>query len=1185
MNWLRGGSDDVSPRFPRQNSFLLALKQTTPQLKASDDSPQAATNAASPLSAKMGAKLFRTGSIRMPSSNSGSSPRITSSSSSSLGHRASVFARSRSSPNASPGVSPALSPSIGQGQLPTPSPTMRSSSFMPTSQYDSPNYDERPPMRAHSSLARSRAASNASDHSLVSSGSLISSMTEHGQLLSPVTDAQTARFSDAHLLAPTPTKRDTHLSTPPVPPLKYLRGTQTAQLHTPHSAPPGAPSTPSPAPAFRVPDTPSPSKPNVHVSRGSPVVPGRIRPVPPPLSTLVTPQKNASGSSDSPTFNSATRSESRNSFIGDYSPMSVSDNAEYVVVGNGIVMHRSEQELHSWEDPDIPSELPRTTSRAVELLQGGMAHLAVISPDTSVEAQRNKVAEETTHLSATRVPLLGVSLHWLTTPLALVVLDLSFTGLHQIPPVLSQLSALEELNLSGNPLSQLAHDAGKQVLPNLVSLRVLLLDQCELDTLPYELTTLTRLQILALRRNRFTSLPSWIHMLDLDCLLLEGNEMAEPWAMVLEPLVHPLMSDVSRHFAVLSTTGSNVHTPGSPGSTPSRGSRANGSQASPGPSIARRPTREFMNFSLRMPRFDEEEPAWRRRTRRTASAASSPSAETASLRSPTLPTPPAREENVGTPANLSLPGGVAAGMFTTYLPLPQLAPPPNLVSPQPRRIACFLPVYDNSSSVGGFEIPVEHEDYVHNVLSYMKDLDSLLPQHQTHPLVVHSSEVPGDRSSPMRQGTCIKEDSMRCQRLISEIVFSERTYVAGLNELTDIYIRRAREPLEGSSTEERALPVEMERAVFGHVEGIVHFHSAVFLPLLEHAAADVLALPENAVDTSAKAQITAACAVRIADVFSSHAAYFKMYMNYVNQCDSALRYVSSWTELDSVRSQSQRTNRRSSTTVNQIVSLGRRMKGTNDGESRDVWSELSQAQQRRIQQYIRRCRDDPRHSQLNLEGYLLLPIQRIPRYRMLLEQLVQCTSRTLVPEADAALERALEHISLVVSWVNEGKRQSEQGRRLLLWQKRLRNTTTTLLQPHRRLICDGPMRLRRIVRRAPANGDSFSDMDVLEQTSMDRKVQLLLCNDLVAIVAHLSEPTQARDDRREQEPDAVELVAILRPCTVATPSTAGHPPAPPACITGRVHLRIVDTRCIVYLTALAERDAIRWCDAINAQTF
>jgi hypothetical protein len=51
--------------------------------------------------------------------------------------------------------------------------------------------------------------------------------------------------------------------------------------------------------------------------------------------------------------------------------------------------------------------------------------------------------------------------------------------------------------------------------------------------------------------------------------------------------------------------------------------------------------------------------------------------------------------------------------------------------------------------------------------------------------------------------------------------------------------------------------------------------------------------------------------------------------------------------------------------------------------SNGVAVHLSSSQKKRIKSYLKRCRMSPRHSQLNLEGYLLLPVQRIPRYRMM----------------------------------------------------------------------------------------------------------------------------------------------------------------------------------------------------------
>src|SRR5712691_11004009 len=56
--------------------------------------------------------------------------------------------------------------------------------------------------------------------------------------------------------------------------------------------------------------------------------------------------------------------------------------------------------------------------------------------------------------------------------------------------------------------------------------------------------------------------------------------------------------------------------------------------------------------------------------------------------------------------------------------------------------------------------------------------------------------------------------------------------------------------------------------------------------------------------------------------------------------------------------------------------------------------QLTSSQRKRIKSYLKRCRLTPRHSQLNLEGYLLLPVQRIPRYRLLVRCLFSCCKQS-----------------------------------------------------------------------------------------------------------------------------------------------------------------------------------------------
>lgn len=146
-----------------------------------------------------------------------------------------------------------------------------------------------------------------------------------------------------------------------------------------------------------------------------------------------------------------------------------------------------------------------------------------------------------------------------------------------------------------------------------------------------------------------------------------------------------------------------------------------------------------------------------------------------------------------------------------------------------------------------------------------------------------------------------------------------------------------------------------------------------------------------------------------------------------------------------------------SSSTSQLVGLGISMAMTsgagNIAEAVNASStgipNLTTSQRRRIKQYLKRCRLNPRHTQLNLEGYLLLPVQRIPRYKLLLEELGRSTP-PMSEFIDDPLDRALAEIALLANNMNEGKRESESRRKLVQWQARIRGKfPSPLVQPHR----------------------------------------------------------------------------------------------------------------------------------------
>ncbi|KZT74682.1 hypothetical protein DAEQUDRAFT_719862 [Daedalea quercina L-15889] len=423
-----------------------------------------------------------------------------------------------------------------------------------------------------------------------------------------------------------------------------------------------------------------------------------------------------------------------------------------------------------------------------------------------------------------------------------------------------------------------------------------------------------------------------------------------------------------------------------------------------------------------------------------------------------------------------------------------------------------------------------------------------------------------------------KDDRAKRSRIIREIVETERTYVKGLQELVDIYIQPAAAPvnvLSGvSQKQESVVPAQERKIVFGGLEALYVFHKDSFLPALERVAAPLLIPSEDLVLQDADGYLSLDVATKVAQVFVSHAAFMKMYSTYINNFDNSVHRIRLWTS-DRLGTSGEKTLSPSSSSA-QLVALGlTTMTAAAPGVMGDnvpsPAATLSSGQRKRIKAYLKRCRMNPRHSQLNLEGYLLLPVQRIPRYRLLLDDLVK-SSPPMYDYLDNPLERAFEAISSLATDMNEGKRESESRRRLVQWQSRIRGKfPSPLVQPHRRLIMDGRLQLTRVVRKATVSFeiiDSHGDtadvqVECLSPELTPRSLVGILCNDLLVL---------CRDPSDGQDPNcSVDLWAVLRMQTLPQPASIVHGNA----------LRLVDNKAILYFEAPSTSDALTWFRAIN----
>ncbi|KAJ6516346.1 Dbl homology domain-containing protein [Mycena sanguinolenta] len=406
-----------------------------------------------------------------------------------------------------------------------------------------------------------------------------------------------------------------------------------------------------------------------------------------------------------------------------------------------------------------------------------------------------------------------------------------------------------------------------------------------------------------------------------------------------------------------------------------------------------------------------------------------------------------------------------------------------------------------------------------------------------------------------------KDDKSKRAMVARKIVVEERTYVKVLEELVDIYIKPGVAPVNGlgSSSKDSIVPTSERKIVFGGIDALFSFHKESFLPALEGAAAPIMESSFDSVEADADGVLSFSVAKAIGGVFLKHSAFMKMYSSYINNFDDAVQHVRNWSSAPGPA------NRPSQVGL-ALMGFGITLEALGAGVTSGV-SPLSTSQRKRLQTYLKRCRISPRHSQPDLEGYLLLPAQRIPRYRLLLEELLQATPPTH-DYTDDPLDKSLAEISLLANNMNEAKHAAESRRKLVQWQSRIRGSfPSPLVQPHRRLVMDGQLLLTRIVRKASvscevinAQGDPCPvQVNCLAPELTPRRLVGVLCNDLFVL---------CRDPSEGQDPTCyVDLWAVLRMKTLPQPASIVH---------GNV-LRLVDDKAILYFDAPSPSDTLDWC--------
>ncbi|MBW0486320.1 hypothetical protein O181_026035 [Austropuccinia psidii MF-1] len=471
--------------------------------------------------------------------------------------------------------------------------------------------------------------------------------------------------------------------------------------------------------------------------------------------------------------------------------------------------------------------------------------------------------------------------------------------------------------------------------------------------------------------------------------------------------------------------------------------------------------------------------------------------------------------------------------------------------------------------------------------------------------------LPSGNGGVINGATKVIDNPRRRMNVIEEIVATEKSYIKCLKELQDIYILNAKSMVSSSigKDKEPVVSPSERKIVFNNVEAIIGFHVDVLLPdfqaVMDHLSEKQmtirLPLVEGISEAEARqltlrreeveSQMINVAAEEMARVFIRHAAFLKLYSTYITQFDAALERLREWTVSG---------NSSGNLSVPAWTPSTSSTNSVTNSTSHNHHHMLSNGQKKRLKAYLKRCRAHSSHTQMNLESYLLMPVQRLPRYKLLLENLVSCTPDSVYASeegrtkrsgksediklpnliANRVVDEALNIITSVTAEMNERKRDSEGRQRLLYWQQRFGNKfKSPLVQPHRTLIKEGIMTITRTVKLAikdttSMHGASKIRVPVLSTDSKPVPMIVLLCTDLLVLVK------DPGDNGRASSQVPASLFQALRLAQHSRPQFNL-----PATVFGadQTMVRFVDSRTIFYFQCDCQRSASEWTVAINQQ--
>ncbi|NXT61430.1 FGD2 protein, partial [Chaetops frenatus] len=235
------------------------------------------------------------------------------------------------------------------------------------------------------------------------------------------------------------------------------------------------------------------------------------------------------------------------------------------------------------------------------------------------------------------------------------------------------------------------------------------------------------------------------------------------------------------------------------------------------------------------------------------------------------------------------------------------------------------------------------------------------------------------------------------KKIALELLETEQAYVNRLHLLDQVfYTELMKEAKTG-----KVVPEEVVKMIFSNISSIYQFHAEFFLPELQKRMEDWNHNP------------------RIGDVIQKLAPFLKMYGEYVKNFDKAVELITAWSE--------------KSPPFQELIA---------DIQTVPLSVAGVPAQKRKV------C------ANLTLQHHMLEPVQRIPRYELLLKDYVQKLPPQSPDRGDA--QKALEMIFMVAKHSNAAIAEMERLQNLWVVYQRL-GLEDDIVDPSNELIKEGPI--------------------------------------------------------------------------------------------------------------------------------